>query len=141
VPYTPNGVVTQLFRFPDFQFTYNVSGSVTAADLGKAVAFDTTATNTIKLAGDGDVVIGRLEAFEDRTQEGIKVGTVARKIRGKFPVKTGLTGFNAVAVGDTVVGAGAGEVKALNSGSAKTPNQALNTVVEIGTGFAVVELL
>jgi hypothetical protein len=141
VPYTPNGVVTQLFSFEDFTFTMSVSGSVVAADVGKAVALDTTAANTVKLAGDGDQIFGRLETFENRTQEGIKVGAISRKLRAKLPVKTGLTGFNVPAVGDTVVGAGAGEVKASNNGSAKTPDQTNNTVIEVGTGFVVVEKL
>lgn len=141
MPYTPNGVVTQLFSFEDFTFTMYVSGTVTAADVGKAVALDTTAANTVKLAGDADEVFGRLETFEDRTQEGIKVGAISRKLRGKLPVKTGLTGFDVLAVGDTAVGAGSGEVKALNNGSAKTPDQTKNTVIEVGTGFVVVEKL
>ena len=141
MPYTPNAVVTQLFSFPDFTFTMNVSGVVTAADVGKAVALDTTAPNTVKLAGDDDEVYGRLETFEDRTQENVKTGAVSRKIRAKLPVKAGLTTFDIPAVGDTVVGAGAGEVKALNDGAAKTPNQTNNTVIEVGTGFVVVEKL
>ena len=141
MPYTPNAVVAQSFSFPDFTFTMNVSGAVTMNDVGKAVSLDTTAPNTVKLAADGDAVYGRLESLEKGGLDGLTVGAVSRKFRSKVPVKAGLSGFNAVAVGDTVVGAGAGEVKASNSGSAKTPNIALNTVVEIGTGYAVVEQL
>lgn len=141
MPYTPNSVVTQLFSFEDFMFTYLVSGTVTAADVGKAVTIDATAANTVKLAGDDDEVFGRLETYEDRTQEGIKVGTVSRKMRAKLPTDTGLTGFDVPAVGDTVVGSTAGAIKALNNGSAKTPDQTKNTVIEVGTGFVVVEKL
>lgn len=139
--YTPNAVVAHSFSFPDFTFTMNVSGTVTAADVGKAVALDTAAANTAKLAGDGDTIMGRLETIETGGVDGLTVGAIARKFRAKLPVKAGLTGVNAVAVGDTVVGAGAGEVKAMNNGSAKTPNPALNTVIEIGAGYAVVEFL
>ena len=142
MPYTPNSVVTQTFSFPDFTFTMLVSGTVTTADVGKAVALDTTTANTVKLAGDGDAIFGRLETFEDRVQEGIKVGAISRKFRTVLPVKANLTGLNAVAVGDTVAGAGAGEVKALNNGTAKTPDHDKNVVVEILTGNrAVVEKL
>lgn len=131
------------FTFNDFQFTYLLSGVVTLADVGKGVTLDTTAANTMKLAGVGDPIYGRLETFEDRISLGIKVGNVSRKFKDKLPVKAGLTGFDVVALGDTVVGATAngGDVKALNSGSAKTPNHAFNVVIEVGSGFAVVEKL
>lgn len=141
----PNQIVSRGFSFEDYKFTYFVSGSPTSADVGKAVSQDTTAASTVKLAADGDTIFGRLETFEDRSVLGVKVGTVARKIKDILPIKSGLTGLNAVAVGDTVVGAGGGEVKALNNGTAKTPNPALNTVVELVTidsvAYAVVEQL
>jgi hypothetical protein len=140
VAVNPNAVVTYQFSFEDFTFTMNLASGITAADVGKAVALD-TAANTVKLAGDGDNIYGRLETFEDRKQQGIKVGAVSRKFRSKLPVKSGLTSFNVVAVGDTVVGAGSGEVKASNSGSAKTPDIYKNTVVEVGSGYAIVEKL
>lgn len=139
--YTPNSIVTQLFTFSDFRFTFAVSGAVTAADVGKAVALDTTTPNTVKLAGDGDAIFGRLEVLEDRTQEGLKVGTVSRKLRAKLPVKTGLNALNTPAIGDTVVGAGGGEVKSKNNGTIRQPDQTDNTVIELGTGYVVVEKL
>src|SRR3990167_4774955 len=139
MPYTPNGVVSHTFPIDDFVFTYLISGTVVAADVGKAVALDTAAANTVKLAGADDVIFGRLETFEDRVQEGVKVGAVARKFKTKLPVQAALAGFNVPAVGDTVVGAGAGEVKASNNGTAKTPDQTNNTVIEVLTGFVVVE--
>jgi len=43
-------------------------------------------------------------------------------------VKTGLTGIEAVALGDTVVGAGAGEVKGANDGTIVTNNPRDNFV-------------
>lgn len=133
--YTPNSVVTQTFSFEDFIFTMLVSGAVTVNDVGKAVALDLTAPNTVKLAGDGDAVFGRLETFEDRTQEGIKVGAVSRKFRTILPTSAQL------AVGDEVVGsATAGAVKA--NPTQPEPGAGANVVVEvISATQAVVEKL
>lgn len=128
----PNSVVTYQFSFEDFTFTYYLKSTITSADVGKAVALDATATNAVKLAGDNDPVFGRLETFEDRVQEGIKVGAISRKFRSKLPT----TGT--VAVGDTVTGsATAGVVKA----STGTDSIYENTVVEVGTDYAIVEKL
>lgn len=130
MPYTPNAVVTHQFSFEDFTFTYYLAAGITAANVGNAVALDATAPNKVKLAGDNDVVFGRLETFEDRTQEGVVVGAVSRKFRSKLPT-TGV-----VAIGDTVTGsATAGKVKA----STGTDSVYENTVIEVGTGFAIVE--
>lgn len=126
----PNSVVTYQFSFEDFTFTYNLDAAITAADVGKAVMLDTSGPNKVKLATDNAVVFGRLETFENRTQEGMKVGAVSRKFRSKLPT-TGV-----VAVGDTVTGsATAGVVKA----STGTDSTYENTVVEVGTGYAIVE--
>lgn len=132
----------------DWQYPFLISGTVTAADIGKAVTQDTTAANTVKLAGAGDPILGRLEVYEDRVAEGIKVATVALKGGVRFPVKSGET----VAVGDTVQGAGSGEVKALavsqdTAAAGGAANIALashntrNRVFEVGTGYAIVVLL
>jgi hypothetical protein len=130
VPYTPNSVVTYQFSFEDFTFTYYLHADIVAADVGKAVALDTTSRNAVRLAGDNDQVFGRLETFEDRTQEGVKVGAVSRKFRSKLPT----TGT--VVIGDTVTGSATpGVVKA----STGTDNIYDNTVIEVGTGFAIVE--
>lgn len=128
----PNSVVTYQFSFEDFTFTYYLKSTITAADVGKAVALDTTATNAVKLAGDNDPIFGRLETFEDRKQEGTKVGAVSRKFRSKLP-KTGT-----VVVGDTVTGSATpGTVKA----STGTDSIYENTVVEVGSTYAIVEKL
>jgi len=91
----------------DFRFTFRLTAGMVAADIGKPVALSTAANNTVKLAGDGEVVIGRLLTYRNLTTEGIIVGTV--ELKGGFRFDT--TG--AVAVGDQVVGsATAGAVKA-----------------------------
>lgn len=119
----------------EFYYTALISGTVTADDVGKAVTQDKTAANTIKLAGDGDEIIGRLEVYEDRTQsEGIKVATFSVKGGLKFPVKSGET----VALGDTIQGAGAGEVKTLAVSDASDTEVSLEApIAALGTAETV----
>ncbi|SKB62391.1 hypothetical protein [Sphingopyxis flava] len=136
--YNPNSVVNYTFSFEDFVFTYALAAGTTAADVGKAVELDTSAAGKVKLATDDAAVFGRLETFEDRGN-GLLVGAVSRKFRTKLPVKDGLAGNEVPGLGDTVVGAGAGEVKALEDGTSKTPDQNVNTVIEVGTDFVIVE--
>lgn len=90
----------------EFRRTVYLAAGITKADEGKPVTIDTTANNTFKLAGADDVVMGNLKVVENRVQEGILVGTV--EFKGGFQ----WTKSGAIAVGDGVVGAGAGAVKA-----------------------------
>jgi hypothetical protein len=106
-----SGVTLKGYFMEAYQFTVLLSGSIVAADVGKALTQDTTVANTFKLAGDGDPIHARLETYEDRVQEGIKVGTAAFHFANELPIKSGLTAGAVVAVGSTLVGAGAGEVK------------------------------
>ena len=89
----------------EFRRTVYLAAGITKADEGKPVTLDTTANNTFKLAGADNVVMGNLKVVENRVQEGILVGTVEFKGGFQWP-KSG-----AIAVGDGVVGAGAGAVK------------------------------
>lgn len=132
-----NKVTLKGFHFEDFHLTVNLSGMNAVTDsrtvVGKAVAIDATAPNTFKLAGNDDVIVGRLVSFENRIgqAEGV-VGTVAFKFASTLPIATGET----VIVGNTVVGAGDGEVKA-----AGAANYAMNMVVAIeGTNAVVLKL-
>ena len=120
----------------DFQEYFYLDAAITAADVGKAVELDPTGEQKVKLATDGATIIGRLEVYEDRKQEGIKVGTVSLKGFGYFPIKAGLTAGDVVDITDTIVGAGAGQVKAAATNNPRnnfvkyvksdvTPNQAL----------------
>lgn len=122
--------------FPEFQFTMLISGSgLTAATVeGFAVSQDTTAANTCKLAADDDQIIGRVVKFEARTNEGTNLVTVATRFINKLPIKSGET----VAVGDTVVGAGAGEVKTYKETAVSVPRRWDNYVVAVESGFATV---
>lgn len=101
-------VSLQNYHFEEWQLTFNLKSGITQTDRHKAVTLDASADNTVKLAGDGDPILGRLEIIEDRQQEGTLLGTIALKFGAKLPIKSGET----VNVGDYLVGAGDGEVKA-----------------------------
>lgn len=114
--------------------TVLISGSVTQADVGKALTQDTTAPNTYKLAGDNDVIFGRLELLEARTNEGTLVGNAKLYLMGvKLPIKAA----SGVAVGSFVIGAGAGEVKP-QVADATTIRPSRLYVVAIAAGYATV---
>jgi len=128
------GMTHEKFHYP----FYLVAG-ITSADVGKAVAIDTSAANTVKLAGDGEQVIGNLVVVEDRGVEGVLVGTIA--LRGGFRFQEVDTPALALAIGDTVVGAGDGEVRARTNaaGDAKEADHSDNIVVDVdGTNITIV---
>lgn len=106
-----------------FHYPFYLAAGIVNADVGKAVSIDATAPNTVKLADAGEQVIGKLVSYENREIEGVLVGTVT--LRGGFGfVKA--EAAPAIVIGDTVVGAGDGEVQA-----AATPNHSDNFVVEV----------
>lgn len=123
------GVSLKGIHHEEFHYPFNLKAGIVAADATKAVSIDPSAKNTVKLAADGEQIIGRLVTVENRAIEGTLVGAV--EIRGGFalPIKAGET----VNVGDTVVGAGNGEVKA-----AATANHADNVVVEVTATHAII---
>ena len=121
------GVSPGEFHFEDHMFTFTLASGITVADIGKAVSVDTGAGMKVKLATDNEKIFGRLEAVEDRVQEGVLIGTVSLKFMGKLP-STGT-----INVGDSVVGsATAGTVKAATTftatGQAGTLPQYNNSV-------------
>lgn len=123
------------FHQEAFHLTMKLSGLANETDsnkvVGKAVALDPSTPNTAKLAGDGDKIIGRVSSFENRKVEGIVVGAIEFRFANILPIKDGET----VAVGDTVVGAGEGTVKA-----AASADHNVNFVAEIlGTDAVVVK--
>jgi hypothetical protein len=104
---------------------------VAAADaVGKAVSLDDTAASTVKLAGDGDTIFGRVFQAENRDVLDVVTAAIQRRFKEKLPATAG----HGITVGDSVVGAGAGLVKV-----ALAPNNTI--VVEVGTDFVVVEQL
>jgi hypothetical protein len=101
-----NGVSLRGLYHDDFQYPFLLAAGITIADQGKAVTLDASAANTVKLAGDGDRIIGRLEVVEIRVQEGINIGTVSIMGGLDFPAKAGYV----AASGDNLVGAAGGLV-------------------------------
>lgn len=86
--------------------TMYLASAITADDVGKPVTFDTP-NNTVKLSGDGDIVLGVLETYESRLQEGVKTGAVSMTGGFRFPYVTS----DAVAVGDSIVAGASSKVK------------------------------
>lgn len=113
-----------------FHYAFYLASGITSDDVGKAVALDSSAPNTVKLAGDGEQIIGKLVTREDRTVEGVLVGTV--ELRGGFRF-TKADAAPAINVGDTVVGAGDGEVKA-----AAAADHSDNMVVEVDGDYVII---
>lgn len=74
------GVTLRGINDPKYNHVWNISGVINKlTDLGKAMSQDITADSTAKLCAAGDAIIGALFSYEDRTTEGIKVGTISRK--------------------------------------------------------------
>lgn len=119
------------------QYTFNLASGITASDVGKAVTIDSTAANTVKLAGDADLILGRLEVVEVRTQEGTAVGTVAVRGGMKFTVNPNATASSpdeTPAVGDYISGG-------TNNSSVKGYVQKASTGNTVVTRWLVVEVL
>lgn len=132
--YTTFNVTSTGFPINDVLFTYALNASIdVVADLGKAVAIDSSAANTMKLAGTGDRIIGLLITAEDRGLYG-KVGTVARQFKEKVPTVPG----HGITLGSSVTGNTAHPGYATLAGSAND-----TVVIEIGTDgtWVAVELL
>lgn len=86
--------------------TFLLNAAIVPADVGKLVKLD-SANNTVTLAADTNVAFGVLMSYENRIQEGIKTGAVAITGGFRFTYVTD----DAVAVGESIVAAPAGEVK------------------------------
>jgi hypothetical protein len=122
------------FHWEYSSLTFNLAAGITAADVGKAVSLNGVVPNSVKLAADGDNIVGYLSTYEDRTVEGIKVGAVELQFANLLPIAASAQAT--LAVGNSVVGAGNGEVKA-----AATHNPRNNFVAEIiGTKAVVVQV-
>lgn len=97
---------------PSDDLTFVLNADIKQDHVGLAVTQDATAPNTVKLAGAGDAIFGRLENYEDRTKtEGVVVGRV--KIIGGMAFKKGTD--DSIAVGDAIIGAAGGLVTKISS--------------------------
>lgn len=125
----------------DSQVTWNLASGIVAADVGKAVTIDSSAANTVKLAGDGEAILGRLEVVESRAQEGAAALTGAVAMRGSYKF---LVNPDAVAspdetpaVGDYLVGGTDDDtVKGYVQKSADNAATGWLTV-EVGSGYVI----
>lgn len=99
--------------YPDFNHTYKLTDNVTdmVALEGLAVEQDTSAANAVKLATDGGEVVGFIQSAENGINQGEGI-TVTVATKGGHKVKTSAE----LSVGDYVVGAGNGAVKAAGNG-------------------------
>ncbi len=142
-------VTQDMVPFPQYQRTVRLASGITAVHEGRALTQDGTNANQYRLAGDNDPIDARLLKVENRAVTGQLLGTISKVFIEELPIKSGET----VTVGNMVVGAGSGEIKAL--AAAGTPadlaavatlvnaerRRRTNIVVEVRTGFAVVEML
>lgn len=99
--------------YPDFNHTYKLTDNVTdmAALEGLAVEQDTSAANAVKLATNGGEVVGFIQSAENGINQGEGI-TVTVATKGGHKVKTSAE----LSVGNYVVGAGNGAVKAAGNG-------------------------
>jgi hypothetical protein len=124
-----NTVDLRGLHFEDTMVTMSLNAAIVKADEGKPVSIDVAANNRVKIAGNGDQIIGKLLVVEDRSVDGIKVGTIELRFVADWPILAADT----LAVGDTAVGAGSGEVK-----KAAANQVGQNYVVSVESGRAVV---
>lgn len=112
----------------DWRLTVKLNSAIVKADEGKALSWDGTTANQLKLAADGDTIVARLVFVEADSFSSVATGfgTVDFKFIDELP-KSG-----SIAVGDSVQGAGSGAVKTL------TTDVSLNIVVEVRTSTVVV---
>ena len=134
MPYSHQNVTLRGFHWEVSSLTFNLATGIVAADIGKAVSVDATGPNKVKLAADGDIIVGRLASVESRSVEGTRIGAVELQFANVLPMTA--TVGDRPAVGDTVIGSGAGLVK-----KAAANNARQNFVAEIiGTDAVVVQI-
>ena len=133
-----NTVDLRGIHFEDRMVTMTLASAIVKADEGKPVTID-SANNRVKIAGDGESIFGVLRVVEDRTVDGIKVGTIEMNYIAEWSIKSGDT----LAVGDVAVGSTvSGEVKkgtlttSTVDGNIKPWGH--NVVVSVSGGLAVV---
>jgi len=119
------------FHWEYSSLTFNLAAGITAADAGKAVSLNGVVPNSVKLAADGDKIVGYLSTVENRVVEGILVGAVELQFANILPILPAAVAT--LAVGNSVVGAGGGQIKA-----ATAHNPRDNFVAEIIGNNAVV---
>lgn len=131
-----NAIVLEAFSFEDFTFSRYITGTTDASAIGKAVTNDTTAAGSVKLAGEGDSIYGRVYTYEDRTQEGIKIVGCERKFIKRLPKSAA-----AINIGDHVVGTLVNGVGGFVKAGTPSATDHRNTVLFVGSDYVIVEKL
>ncbi len=130
------GVTLRGFYSSTWALTWNLAAGIVAADVGKAMAQDATAANTAKLAADNESIIGVLMSFEDRVQEGIRVGTVCHQFGAKLTYTGTIPAIGAQVVGSATPGTIKAATASLGTGLYRKP--ALVVEQSAGDGTVVV---
>lgn len=142
-----NGVRLDSVIEQDACRTVILATGVTQTHLGRALTWDGTNANRMRLSGDNDPIDGRLTQVEDRGSLGL-IGTVQLRFIDELPILENET----IAVGAQVLGAGSGFIKAApavgvladlaaaTTAITATRRRKWNIVNEVRTGFAVVNL-
>lgn len=120
----------------EFAFPFYLEASITEDDIGKTVALDTSAANTVKLTTAGSVVLGVLDSFENRTEESVRVGTV--QMKGGFEVTWTGTGNAIPSVGHGLVGSA---TKGVPTGSTAAAAAGQPLVVKVNTVAKTAEII
>lgn len=126
--FNTNQIVLECFSLDDFIYTMLASEPITVADIGKCVSLDPAVASGVRLAGDGDPIYGRIYQVEDRSQENITTVTVETKFRKRVKLLAG----EAPTIGNSIVGAGDGFVKA-----APTANGSV--ILDVSSDYVIVE--
>lgn len=100
----------------EYNLTFVLASGLAETDIGSPVTKDTSGNNQVKKSADGDLILGILESYESDVQTGLKRGMVSLTGGYRLTYKTG----DAVAVGDSVVSAGSGEVKTTGTANRTT---------------------
>lgn len=121
-------------RVEDLSPSFFLNNTLANKDcVGWPVSIDPTADFTVGVAGDGVEILGVLQSWEDRVQEGgIRTGSVNPLISFKFPY----TGTAPVRGASVVGSATPGSVKAAGAGVGKN-----TTVTAVDTDAMTVEVL
>lgn len=131
------GVSLRGFYSKNWALTWNLTGTTSSADIGKAMTQDTSAANTARLAGDNDSIIGILQSRENRIQEGVVVGTICMAFSEKLPYTGTIPAIGSQVVGAATLGTVKAATASLGTGLYRKPA----IVVEQSAGDGTVVVL
>lgn len=126
----------------DFNYGFLAGSSITKAalDAGRNAVTISSTTNTVELAGDGELLVGQSVVFEDRTVEGIKATTVSLYGGKQFTINPDASASSPdeiPAPGDFLVGAADDSG---NKGYVQRASDAQAADASVNGGWQVVEV-